>query len=103
MAAETDEPRLVGEWLHSHEEDEDDQIVFRPASFAFPPARGRTGFTLRPGGVAEMRRPGPDDRPTASTGRWRLEGKLLTVETPGLSRRYEVKSIDEESLVVRRA
>jgi len=30
---------LSGHWMHSHEEDRDDELVFRPASHQFPRAR----------------------------------------------------------------
>jgi hypothetical protein len=40
-------PALFKEWLTSYEEDaKDGLLVYRPAGFAFPPSRGRTGFTI---------------------------------------------------------
>lgn len=35
-------------WVHSHEEDTDTEAVYRPATWPFPPSRGRTGFDLKP-------------------------------------------------------
>src|SRR5260370_746002 len=39
---------LQRRWMHSREEDTATEMVFRPASYHFPPARGRTGFALGP-------------------------------------------------------
>lgn len=44
--------QVFGKWVHSHEEDEGDRIVYRRPSYAFPPARGRDGIELRPDGTA---------------------------------------------------
>ena len=54
---------LLQHWIHSHEEDTDTEMVFRPASFNFPPARGRKGFELSPDGTLIDYRIGPTDRP----------------------------------------
>jgi len=37
--------QVAGRWVHSHEEDTDDEMVFRAADsgYAFPPSRGRAG------------------------------------------------------------
>ena len=37
---------LQQEWVHSREEDTPTEMVFRPASYDFPPARGRKSFAL---------------------------------------------------------
>jgi hypothetical protein len=61
---------LMRHWVHSHEEDAGDVRVYRPADYDFPPARGRRGFELRPGGELVTYGPGATDRPEAATGRW---------------------------------
>jgi hypothetical protein len=38
-------------WVHSHEEDSDEEMVFRPAAYEFPPSRGRRSFELKPDGI----------------------------------------------------
>lgn len=93
---------LQATWLHSHEEDANDRLVFRGRDFAFPPSRGRTGFTLKPDGVAEVVRPGPDDRRRTASGQWTLAGRRLEVTAPGFSGSFEVETIDDQRLVVRR-
>jgi hypothetical protein len=71
---------LQGRWVHSHEEDTDDRLVFRPAAHKFPPSRGRQAFELRPDGAFVERASGPDDRPKETKGRWSLdEGSVSNV------------------------
>jgi hypothetical protein len=84
--------------MHSHEEDTDDRMVFRPASYRFPPARGRTGFELKEDGALVEHGIGPTDRRTQSPGRWTLEGKTLRVG----GRAYTIVSLDRDRLVVRK-
>jgi hypothetical protein len=55
-------------WLHSREEDTGDEMVFRPESYDFPPARGRTGFELSPDGSVLDLGVGPTDRPEVTAG-----------------------------------
>jgi len=68
--------RLQGRWVHSHEEDTDDEMVFRSASsgYEFPRSRGRQAFELRPDGSYEGSAPGPVDKPEPTEGSWALEG-----------------------------
>jgi hypothetical protein len=63
---------LIGNWLHSHEEDTADAFVYRPASFAFPRSRGRRGIEFRADGSVAMEGVGPDDRPMPQQGSWHL-------------------------------
>jgi hypothetical protein len=68
-------PELMQHWMHSREEDRGDVRVYRPADYDFPPARGRRGFELRPGGELVTYGPSPSDRPEAATGgRWESSG-----------------------------
>jgi hypothetical protein len=78
-----DRDALYGRWIHSHEEDSDGEMVFRPATHPFPPSRGRTSFDLRPDGTYIERSPGPMDVPEEYTGRWSLEGDRLVLEAEG--------------------
>jgi hypothetical protein len=73
MAA-IDRTRLEGRWVHSHEEDTAEELVFRPASYAFPRSRGRQSFELRADGSYAGSAPGPADKPEPSEGSWSLEG-----------------------------
>jgi hypothetical protein len=81
-AAEREE-WLRQEWVHSHEEDTDGARVFRPASFPFPPSRGRRAIDLRRADVLVQTGPGPADRPETVPGRWRVAGDTLTLMKDG--------------------
>ena len=92
------------EWVHSHEEDHGDEMVFRPASFPFPPSRGRRSIDLRPGGALARGGPGPDDRRVRSEGgRWELEGKTLKLHSPSSARTeaFKMVSASPDRLVLR--
>ena len=100
MATEFKEEQLLGSWVHSHEEDKGDEVVFRSASFPFPPSRGRTGFTIKAGGELDLNQPGRDERPSRNTGNWTLDGNILTITSPNWSKTYEVKKVGDGTLVL---
>jgi hypothetical protein len=106
MASKITPEVLNQRWIHSHEEDTDSETVFRPATFKFPPSRGRAGFALRPDGTAVEIGIGPTDRPQEETGTWRMEGdNQLVLSTPSASGRprvMEVVSADKDRLVVKK-
>lgn len=64
---------LPGRWLHSHEEDIGGVEVFRPAAYAFPPARGRTGYEFTADGRATYLGIAAADGPTQLPGHWAFE------------------------------
>ena len=81
---------LIGRWIHSHEEDKDDLIVYRNSEYPFPRSRGRRAITLEKEGVALVEYPGPDDRSAQSTGTWTLDNNILTISTPGWSQEFKL-------------
>jgi hypothetical protein len=96
---------LQKRWLHSHEEDSDTEMVFRPASFKFPPSRGRAGFDLKGNqsyvdiGIAPM------DGPQETTGTWKLQGdqlQLFSQSSVTPTRTLQIVSADKNRLVVRK-
>jgi hypothetical protein len=96
-----DRRRLEGRWLHSHEEDTADEMVFRSADsgYAFPRSRGRQGFELRADGSYVGSSPGPADQPERSEGGWSLQaGNRLVL--PG--RVLEIAEAEGGVLRVRR-
>jgi hypothetical protein len=95
---------LVGQWVHSHEEDSGGEAVYRPASHSLPPSRGRTSFELRADGTYLECSPGPVDAPEQSSGRWSLDGDRLTLE-PADDRPlqgWQVTEAGADRLVLRR-
>ena len=95
---------LQGRWVHSHEEDTEEEMVFRPATHTFPPARGRTSFELRPDGTYLERSPGPVDIPEESGGTWSLEDDRLVLEAEGdrPNHAWKVTGVEPDRLTVRR-
>jgi hypothetical protein len=96
--------KLLGHWIHSHEEDSGNQMVFRPSTFAFPRSRGRQQFKLEPGGSLETIGPGPTDKRESARGTWSVEqgGVLILQPTGAESLRFSIVSVDNEKLVVNR-
>lgn len=63
---------LMREWRHSHEEDTDEAIVYRPADYPFPPSRGRIGFEFLAAGYLIFYGIDPADGEVLSPGHWEL-------------------------------
>ncbi len=92
-------------WVHVHEEDTDDEMVFRPADQPLPPARGREKFEFKPDGTFVESAPGPTDAPEERSGSWKLEEGKLVLESddaPEGLRVMEVTSADADRLVVKK-
>jgi hypothetical protein len=91
-------------WVHSHEEDTDAEMVFRPATFKFPPSRGRTSFDLKPDGTLVESGIGPDDRRLGTTGSWKLENEntlaFYTGSQSAPHRVMRIASADKDRLVI---
>jgi len=100
------DPNLLNQkWLHSHEEDTAEEMVFRPSTFKFPPSRGRTGFELRPDGTAQVLGIAPTDAPQQHAGTWSIgTEKQLTVHVPVLQQTQSmtVLSVAPDRLVVKK-
>jgi hypothetical protein len=92
-------------WVHVHEEDTDDEMVFRPADTPLPPARGRERFEFKPDGTFLEAAPGPTDAPEEREGSWKLEEGKLVLESdqaPEGMRVLEIASVDKNRLVVKK-
>lgn len=102
MRSQNTERILRRRWVHSHEEDTDNEMVFRPAAFEFPPSRGRRSFELKPDGSLGEGRIGPTDRPLESQGTWELEDQRLLLRTdPSQEPRVmRIVSVNEDRLVI---
>ncbi|WP_026461924.1 hypothetical protein [Adhaeribacter aquaticus] len=66
-------PFLFGKiWIHAAEEDNLEIKVYRPNTYPFPPARGRTGFALEKEGVFKLYTIAPTDGLEEHEGNWKL-------------------------------
>ena len=106
MAGVIDRAALTRRWVHAHEEDSGDTLVFRPDTYKFPPSRGRRSFDLRADGALIDHRIGPDDRPRQEAGSWRLTDtndlELVPGEPGRRSTRMRVLEVSPDRLVIRR-
>ncbi len=96
---------VCGRWVHAHEEDTGDEMVFRPAGTDLPPARGRLAFELRADGSFAEAGLGASDAPEEASGSWALDGDVLTLSegaSQGVPREMEVVAAEPDRLVVRR-
>jgi hypothetical protein len=104
--AEVSRELLVRRWVHSHEEDTDTEMVFRPDGFKFPPSRGRVAFELKEDGTALDRGIGATDIPREAEGRWTVEedGTIVLLEkgTDRVLRRLPVESVVPDRLALRK-
>jgi hypothetical protein len=89
-------------WKRVQEEEGDGDLVFRPADAKLPPARGRQGFSLASDGTMQKLGIGRDDRTSFAPGTWRIEGRTLTLRPFGGDEVYEIVSVDEDRMVLRR-
>ncbi len=98
-----DSEQVGGHWVHAHEEDTEDEMVFRPAGTDLPPSRGRMAFELRADGSFAETGLGATDVPEEATGTWALEGDTITLSegaTQGVPREMDVVAADKERLVI---
>jgi hypothetical protein len=65
---------ILRHWIHSHEEDAQGVVVYRPANYNFPPSRGRIGFDFREGGELVYYGIARADGSEESSGSWVIEG-----------------------------
>ncbi len=97
--------QLEGTWLNAHEANSGDTLVYRPNTYHFPPARGRTGFALKPFGRFEQFDIAPTDGLKGREGTWSAvgENRLLIHLNDGQSPDYtiEILSLDKQVLKLR--
>src|SRR5580765_4919443 len=97
---------LIGPWLHSHEEDGEGLQIYRPASYKFPPSRGRRGFEFREDGELVYIGIARTDGAEPMAGAWSIEGadRVRITVTGGRVQPYELQivSCTKELLKVRR-
>jgi hypothetical protein len=92
-------------WVHSHEEDTDTEMVFRPETYDFPLARGRKSFALKPDGHLVQTGIAPTDARQETEGKWKLEGDHLAFYTKSDSEPslvLNIASVDKDRLVVKK-
>lgn len=98
--------QLERTWLHAHEEDQGDVRVYRPNTYAFPPSRGRTGFTFDHNGLFTQLDIAPTDGIEGRKGRWTAENdhtlRISLDDKKDPDYKLELVSLENEVLKVRR-
>lgn len=96
---------IFRKWIHSFEEDQNGVIVYRPAEYDFPPARGRDGIEFRRDGVFIDWGVGRTDALRGVNGHWKVEapGRVRisfegNIQPPGI---IEILQCDEKVLKLR--
>jgi hypothetical protein len=96
-------PDLLRHWVHVHEEDTPTEQVYRPSGTKLPPARGRRGIELQPGGAAIRYGIAAGDGGTQEVGRWTAapDGRI-DLSFGGASTPMTVVAVTPDELRVRR-
>ena len=68
---------LIGEWVHSHEEDQSIIKVFRKLPYQFKPSRGREKIGLKQNNRLEYRPISVNDQPQTFYGTWKVNKSVL--------------------------
>ena len=101
-----DREQLQKRWVHAHEEDTDEEMVFRPADYDLPPARGRMAFELHADGTFSEAGLGAADVPEEASGTWELEDgdRIVLGEgaAQGVPRVLPIASAEPQRLVIRK-
>ena len=97
---------LIKHWVHSHEEDDENGMVYRPSGYKLPRARGRVGFELKEDGTCEYFGIGRGDKAESTACTWTLEpGQQPLIRLrfdSGETQTFPVVSVDGKRLVVAR-
>lgn len=101
-----DLPKVIfKKWGHSFEEDSDDIMVYRPAEYAFPRARGRAGVEFISDGTFINWSIGATDAQQKTIGSWHIIGpgrlQITFKEDLNAPRNLEIIQCSMEELRVR--
>lgn len=81
MAKKINKAALCREWVHSGEEDTENEIVFRPADYDFPLSRApRESFQLKPDGKLIKGEGSASDQVQEAQGTWALENDKIAFQ-----------------------
>jgi len=104
MADKIDHAAQAQRWVHSRDEDTGQEMIFRPGSFAFPPATGRRSFDPAPDGKPSLSGIGAGDRSARAAGEWKFDevNQLLLKSSGEMTSALQVLRVEPDKLVVRR-
>lgn len=95
-------PLLYQHWIHSQEEDSAPATrTYRPATYAFPPARGRDGFEVKKNGIILSHPIAAADGNQTVPEKWKLSKGELIITGKSAVRRFTILSLTKEKLVLK--
>ena len=100
----SDENRISGEWVEVSEQAAEGQLVLLRPDAGVPPSRGsRRHLILADQGRANALGQGATDRlESVGGGGWAYEAGALTLSLPGWEGKYDIVTLDDRKLVLRR-
>jgi hypothetical protein len=105
MGSSLDTGALCREWVHVREEDTATETVYRPAGYALPPSRGRSGLVFDAAGTFKRIGIGQTDVSTVTQGTWQLvdagSGRIR-IEIGNASEELTVVSLEADRLAIRK-
>src|SRR5215510_14489699 len=105
MAQPIDANLLVGQWLHSREEDTPTEIVYRPAGFPLPTSRGSSGLQFAGDGTFKRIGIGAIDISNVKEGSWQVEDVNtghVRVEVEGQPQVLKIDDLKHDRMTVKR-
>ncbi|HEX8263836.1 MAG TPA: hypothetical protein VF596_00325 [Pyrinomonadaceae bacterium] len=105
MSTKFNKEALCGEWVHSSEEDTDDEIVFRPSSYDFPLRRQpRDVYELQPDGKFVKGTATAADSVKQAQGEWELaeENEIAFRTESEPDRKLQIASVEDDKLVLKK-
>ncbi len=94
---------ITGEWVEIAEKCEGGTIVFYRNGPNVPPARSRRQLHLKAQSQAHTEAPGPTDKSEKSgTGGWIRDGDILHIQVPGWEGEYDIKEVQDDTLILHR-
>jgi hypothetical protein len=89
-------------WVHSYEEDDQADKVYRLSSFNFPPSFGRESLNIKEDGKITFSFPGPDEGIKHSDGQFKIyDQNKMHVDFKTKSTTITIVSCENDRLVIR--
>jgi hypothetical protein len=105
MGSSLDTVALCRQWVHVREEDTATETVYRPAGYALPPSRGRSGLVFEAAGTFKRIGIGQTDVSAVTQGKWQIvdpEAGRIRIDDNGASEELTVTSLASDRLAIRK-
>jgi hypothetical protein len=93
---------IYNSWIHSYEEDDKNKRFYRPASYKFPPSRGRKHLKISRDGEVELYVIGETDAYKKISGHFQIKNEnKLYIEFGNMTKIFTILSCNKDLLVIR--